>query len=187
MAYKWHGGPDPNHSGPSVLGAHPPSFKPAFLVVVVYVNVKSMAVSGSPKRWDRRLNNPPIGRKKYHLYTTYSPCLLGGEKCYRSHLLGKPETTIDQTPEAHTSNFASSWRRGRWGTQPNPYIHGPMPWEKNDIFNRSTLSQWLNFKLSGITCLVGKISRLNLFFSGSRTAKWVIFSRSMNGGFLLGN
>ncbi len=33
--------------------------------------------------------NPPIG-SIYHLYTTYSPCLLGGEKCYRSHLLGEP-------------------------------------------------------------------------------------------------
>ena len=38
--------------------------------------------------------HPPIGRKN----TTYIPliyCLLGGEKCYRSHLLGEPETTID--------------------------------------------------------------------------------------------
>ena len=26
-----------------------------------------------------------------------------------------------------------------------------------------SLSQWLNFKLSGITCLVGKISRLNFY------------------------
>ena len=36
-----------------------------------------------------------------------------------------------------------------------------------------SLSQWLNFKLSGITCLVGKnIRRLNGFVSGSvRTAE----------------
>ena len=29
-----------------------------------------------------------------------------------------------------------------------------------------SLSQWLNFKLSGITCLVGKISRLNFLSPG---------------------
>ena len=32
----------------------------------------------------------PNWQEKYHLHTTYSPCLLGGEKCYRSHLLGEP-------------------------------------------------------------------------------------------------
>ena len=30
----------------------------------------------------------------------------------------------------------------------------------------NSLSQWLNFKLSGITCLVGKISRLNFLSQG---------------------
>ena len=35
--------------------------------------------------------HPPIGRKN----TTYSPCLLGGQKCYRSHLLREPKATID--------------------------------------------------------------------------------------------
>ena len=29
-----------------------------------------------------------------------------------------------------------------------------------------SLSQWLNFKLSGITCLVGKMSSFNGFFDG---------------------
>ena len=39
-----------------------------------------------------------------------------------------------------------------------------------------SLSQWLNFKLSGITCLVGKISRLNNgFISGSRRDGWVSY------------
>ena len=38
--------------------------------------------------------HPPNG-SIYHLYTTYSPCLLGGETCYRSHLLGEPETNIE--------------------------------------------------------------------------------------------
>ena len=35
------------------------------------------------------------------------------------------------------------------------------------------LGQWLNFKLFGITYLVGKI-KFKLFFPGSRTAKWVV-------------
>ena len=41
--------------------------------------------------------NPPIG-SIYHLYTTYSPCLLGGEKCYRptTLYLQEPEKSIDQ-------------------------------------------------------------------------------------------
>ena len=33
------------------------------------------------------INNPPIG-SIYHLYTTYSPCLLGGEKCYLPPFMG---------------------------------------------------------------------------------------------------
>ena len=38
--------------------------------------------------------HPPIWQEKYHLYTTYSPCLLGG--LYATyHLLGEPETTIE--------------------------------------------------------------------------------------------
>ena len=35
------------------------------------------------------------------------------------------------------------------------------------------LGQWLNFKLFGITYVVGKISRSNLFFQGP-LAKWVV-------------
>ena len=36
----------------------------------------------------------------------------------------------------------------------------------NSIYNIFSLSQWLNFKLFGITYLVGKI-KFKLFFSGS--------------------
>ena len=41
------------------------------------------------------------------------------------------------------------------------------------FINLIPLSQWLNFKLFGITYLVGKISRSNLFFQGP-LAEWVI-------------
>ena len=34
--------------------------------------------NGSPKRWDRWHSPSPNWQEKYHLYTTYSPCLLGG-------------------------------------------------------------------------------------------------------------
>ncbi len=38
----------------------------------------------------------PNWQEKYHLYTTYSPCFLGG--LYAAyHLLREPETTIDNT------------------------------------------------------------------------------------------
>ena len=57
--------------------------------------VVEMVPLKGPKRWDRWHSPSPNWQEKYHLYTTYSPCLLGGEKCYRSHLLGEPETTID--------------------------------------------------------------------------------------------
>ena len=58
----------------------------------LYQRPKSMVVSGSPKsgRWHII---PQLA-----VYTTYIPliyCLLGGEECYRSHLLGEPEPTID--------------------------------------------------------------------------------------------
>ena len=42
------------------------------------VNVSSMVVFGSRKRWDRWHSPSPNWQEKYHLYTTYSPCLLGG-------------------------------------------------------------------------------------------------------------
>ena len=38
----------------------------------------TMVVSGSPNRWDRSHSPSPNWQEKYHLYTTYSPCLLGG-------------------------------------------------------------------------------------------------------------
>ena len=38
----------------------------------------SMVVSGSPKRWDRWHSPSPNWQEKYHLYTTYIYCLLGG-------------------------------------------------------------------------------------------------------------
>ena len=44
-------------------------------------STKSMVVSGSPKRWDRWHSPSPNWQEKCYLYTTYSPCLLGGEKC----------------------------------------------------------------------------------------------------------
>ena len=40
----------------------------------------------------------PNWQEKYHLYTTYSPCLLGG--LYATyHLLGEPETNFDECHE----------------------------------------------------------------------------------------
>ena len=37
---------------------------------------------------------PLLAGNSYHLYTTYSPCLMG-VICHRSHLLGEPEATIE--------------------------------------------------------------------------------------------
>ena len=54
----------------------------------------SMVVSGSPKRWDRWHSPSPNWQEKYHLYTTYSPCLLGG--LYNPyHPLQEPEKSIE--------------------------------------------------------------------------------------------
>ena len=57
----------------------------------------SMVVSDSPKRWDPVAKKmPQLAGMSYHLYTTYSPCLLGGlYATYEYHLLGEPETTIE--------------------------------------------------------------------------------------------
>ena len=65
----------------------------------LHSSIFSMVVSGSPQRWEvGGIVHPPIGRKN----ATYSPCLLGGEKCYRSHLLGEPETDIfSKIPKSH--------------------------------------------------------------------------------------
>ena len=43
-----------------------------------YVKHFSMVVFGSRKRWDRWHSPSPNWQEKYHLYTTYIPCLLGG-------------------------------------------------------------------------------------------------------------
>ena len=40
--------------------------------------------------------HPPIG-SIYHLYTTYSPCLLGGQKCYLPPFRGTISTTIEKS------------------------------------------------------------------------------------------
>ncbi len=40
----------------------------------------------------------------------------------------------------------------------------------------NSLSQWLNFKLFGITYLVGKISRSNFFFQGPGRLSEVMLS-----------
>ena len=52
-------------------------------------------VPGAKVGWDRWHSPSPNWQEKCHLFTTYSPCLLGGPICYRSHLLREPETTID--------------------------------------------------------------------------------------------
>ena len=57
------------------------------------------------------------------------------------------------------------------GTPTFPWQHS---WPQVEVVEASyftLLGQWPNFKLFGITYLVGKISRSNLFFSGSRTAE----------------
>ena len=52
---------------------------PAFIVAEhLKIGQNSMVVSGSPKRWDRWHSPSPNWQEKNHLYTTYSPCLLGG-------------------------------------------------------------------------------------------------------------
>ena len=56
--------------------------------------IKSMVVSGSPKKGGiGGIVHPPIG-SIYHLYTTY--ILPSGGLYATYHLLGEPETTIDQ-------------------------------------------------------------------------------------------
>ncbi len=48
-----------------------------------------------PLKGGRFFLKSPNWQEKYHLYTTYSPCLRLGIICYRSHLLREPETTIE--------------------------------------------------------------------------------------------
>ena len=45
-----------------------------------WIQIGSMVVSGSPKRWDRWHFWSPNWQEKYHLYTTYSPCRTWGVK-----------------------------------------------------------------------------------------------------------
>ena len=61
----------------------------------------SMAVSGSPERWEG-LYNPPIG-SIYHLYTTY--ILPSGGLYIPYHLLGEPETAIERTIKGQNINL----------------------------------------------------------------------------------
>ena len=61
---------------------------------------KSMVVdAGSPKRWDRWHSPSSNWQEKYHLYTTYSPCLRLGVKyaTYLPPFRGTISTTIKQT------------------------------------------------------------------------------------------
>ena len=57
------------------------TFDAAIVIAWGYTGYKSMVVFGSPKRWDRYHSPSPHWQEKCHLYTTYSPCLLGG-LCY---------------------------------------------------------------------------------------------------------
>ena len=65
----------------------------------IYKQVKqlSMDFSGSFKGWDRWHSPSPNWQEKYHLYTTYSPCLLGGYMYATYHLLREPEKSIETT------------------------------------------------------------------------------------------
>ena len=58
---------------------------------------KSMVVSGSPKVGSVAYN-PPIGRKNTTYILLVVLAFVWGVICYRSHLLGEPETTIEQDP-----------------------------------------------------------------------------------------
>ena len=70
---------------------------------------------------------------------------------------------------------ASSWLRSASGSLSAGKVVGEGRWWRIlgvDKAEGFLLGQWLNFKLFGITYLVGKISRSNFFFSGSEMAKW---------------
>ena len=67
-----------------------------------------MVVSGSPKRWDRWHSPSPNWQGKYHLYTTYSPCLLGG--LYNPyHPLQEPEKSIEFSTNGSRGICVWSW------------------------------------------------------------------------------
>ena len=48
------------------------------------------------------------------VYKWYFSCQLGDGLCHRSHLLGEPETTIDESPDFSwftvTSGLAGTWK-----------------------------------------------------------------------------
>ena len=53
-----------------------------------------MVLSGSPTRWDRWYIITLHWQYIPHLYTTYSPCLLGDYVNHRSHLLREPSKQL---------------------------------------------------------------------------------------------
>ena len=102
----------------------------------------------------------------------------------RSHPHGPPgRYQKDPSPTVSCKEFLSLWGFGEvWGIFPGMWAtslnESTSLWKKIDpiLFPKPVhfdvlLGQWLNFKLFGITYLVGKIRRSNLFFSGSRTAE----------------
>ena len=63
-----------------------------------FCQLHSTVVFGSRKRWDRWHSPSPNWQEKCHLYTTFivlAFCRVIAVICYRSHLVGEPETTID--------------------------------------------------------------------------------------------
>ncbi len=70
-----------------------------------------------PLKGGIRWHSPsPNWQEKYHLYTTYSPCLL--PICYRSHLLGEPETTIDERSVPGKKSETLSPKMGKTNFRP---------------------------------------------------------------------
>ena len=83
--------------------------------------------------------HPPIG-SIYHLYTTYSPCLLGGPICYRSHLLGEPETSLDQVSKNRGTTKSSILIRFSIINHP---FRGTVPlFLETTIYNSNIYHQW---------------------------------------------
>ena len=67
-------------------------------------------------------NRPsPNWQVLYHLYTTYSPCRTWGVICYRSHLLGEPETTIDN--DDVYSKYIVTQLNQLYPTPPPPFMY----------------------------------------------------------------
>ena len=66
-----------------------------------------MVVELLPVKGGRDYIIPQLAGKIHHLYTTYSPCLLGGYML-PNHLLGEPETTIVMVQFSLPGSFRSS-------------------------------------------------------------------------------